>query len=179
MSVQGCNRLCATCSTVVHDLSELSVKQVEELLDVGEDVCVRAFIGADGVVRSRDGGGRDKTRIVAAIGGSLSLAIAACQTVQPIPEGERYAILGEIVRSSDGEVIAISREGWEFRSTINADGSFAVTGVPPSTYSVSLAGECMEMNTVQVVVADKAVDLGELDWDETGCFIIGVVRRVR
>ena len=176
----GCNGLCAVCDKIIYDLAEFSADEIETLLEESQDVCVRATIDQSGILKTRSANSR---RILATIGATATFAATACQSVPPkpvpsIPVGEKYMITGQMSQNG-GEIHARSSEGWEFSVSTGADGSFTLQGLPPSTYRVELAGPCSYSNGVTVTVSDSSVNLGELDWYESSCVIIGVMSRRR
>jgi hypothetical protein len=79
MTPAGCNRHCATCDKVIHDLEQMTGDQLAELLDESDDVCVRAKVDTDGNVRLKDRSnhGMPTFRRVAT-GAAASLGVAAC-----------------------------------------------------------------------------------------------------
>lgn len=176
MNPVGCNRHCASCDKIIHDLSALTIDQVEALLDSGGEVCVRARVGKGGVVELADAG-RGHRRMIAAVGASMALATAACQTVPAEQRANRFAISGTVpmiqhrkpvVRSSDGRSWRVQME---FRST-----SFIVPNLYPGVYSISYDAACGQERQIieNIVIRDQSVDLGWLD-GEGDCIIVGVM----
>lgn len=54
MPVSGCNRHCASCDKIIYDLSQMAFDDVETLLTVKPDACVRAAVKVDGSVRLKE-----------------------------------------------------------------------------------------------------------------------------
>lgn len=174
----GCNRHCASCDRIIHDLSSLSLDQAEALLASDDEVCVRAQVGQGGVVRLADTG-QGTRRMIAAVGASMALATAACQTVPPEERPNRFEISGTvpqaygprrpIVRSSDGRTWPVRMA---YRST-----SFRVPDLYPGSYSITYFGGCGDVELVveNVIIRDRSIDLGSLDNGEFDCIIVGVM----
>ena len=161
----GCNRHCASCDKIIHDLAALTIDQAEALLESGEEVCVRAKVGKGGVVELADYA-PTRRRMVAAVGASMALATAACQTVPADEQPNRFEIIGAVpmiqtrkpvVRSSDGQVWDIHME---YRST-----TFRVPRLYPGVYSITYDASCgEERRTIEnIVIRDRSIDLGMLD----------------
>ncbi len=176
MAPVGCNRHCAACDKVIHDLSALRLAEVEDLLESGDEVCVRARVGRGGVVELADTA-PGKRRMIAAVGASMALATAACQTTPPEERPDRFEIGGTlpmiqhrkpVVRSSDGQAWHVELP---YRSTV-----FRVPGLYPGVYSISYDATCGEERRVMenVVIRDSSIDLGLLEGDGD-CIIVGVL----
>jgi hypothetical protein len=177
MAPRGCNRHCASCDTLIHDLEAMTVEQAEALLDGGGKVCVRARVARNGRVRTADGG--SARRIFAAVGATATLAAAACQTTPPEQRANRFEITGTIPQFSDRKPVVRSSDGrtWHvempFRST-----SFRVPNLYPGVYSITYAVGCGERREVvdNIVIRDSSVDLGRLE-DTYGCIVVGLITR--
>ncbi|QDH34855.1 hypothetical protein [Porphyrobacter sp. YT40] len=178
MTPRGCNRHCASCDTIVHDLEHMTLEEAEHLLDNEVDACVRARVGPDGVVAfqpTRRGTGR---RLVAAAGASLTLATAACQTTPMAdPSTPGYRITGSFfyrdhyrtaqLRSSDGQSIPRRREQGTNR--------FVFEGLSPGTYELTVKDSCGNRVLYQTVtVVDASIDLAPT-YPEEGCIIVGAM----
>ncbi len=175
MTPSGCNRHCASCDKIIHDLSALTIDQAETLLKYGEEVCVRAAIGKGGVVDLADAT-RSKRRIIATVGASMALATAACQSVPDDTGANRFSISGilplgpakPIVRSSDGR-------SWPVRADLS-NATFRAANLYPGVYSITYRDPCGgEERVIEgVTVRDQSVDLGQQLWSDD-CIIIGVM----
>lgn len=178
MTPAGCNRHCASCDKIIHDLSALTIDEAEALLEGSEEVCVRARVGKGGVIELADAA-RGRRRMIAAVGASMALATAACQTVPAEERPNRFAISGTVphayspkkpvVRSSDGQIWPVRMA---YRST-----AFRVPDLHPGVYSITYYGGCgdVELTVENVIIRDQSVDLGHLDNGEFDCIIVGVM----
>jgi hypothetical protein len=176
MNPRGCNRHCAACDRIIHDLSALTLDEAEGLLESGGDVCVRARVARSGVVELADTthGGR---RMIAAVGASMAMATAACQSVPAEERLNAFEISGTlpmvqrgkpVVRSSDGQTWHVDME---YRSRV-----FRVPDLYPGVYSITYAAACGEALAVMedIVIRDRSIDLGLLEGDGD-CIIVGVI----
>ena len=178
MTPQGCNRHCSACDKTIHDLSLLTITEAEDLLDTAEEVCVRARVGADGVVALAPSRDATKRRMIAAVGASITLATAACQTVPDPDRPNRFAISGSlplafgltppVVRSSDGR-------SWEVRMEYKSK-AFLVPNLYPGTYTITYNDMCHQGLVVEdIVIEGASVGLGELPQHADECIIVGVM----
>lgn len=171
MAPQGCNRHCSLCDTVIHDLSSMTAEQTEALLLSGDDVCVRAEVTRNGIVRTARPGSR---RIVAAIGASVSLAAAACQPATISRVSPRYEIKGHfdyVVMTS--QVTLTSSTGKTYKSWVKGDRQFRFSNLPAGTYKLSFY-DCGEMKEIPDIIVSDDVDMGEVTGlNDGGCIIIG------
>ena len=176
MTPLGCNRRCAACDKIIHDLSALRLAEVEDLLKSGKQVCVRARLSRGGVVQLADAV-PGKRRMIATVGASVVLATAACQTVPPEERPDRFEISGTlpmvqhgkpVVRSSDGQAWNVDMA---YRST-----AFRVPDLYPGVYSITYDATCGEERRVveNVVIRDRSIDLGQLEGDGD-CIVVGVL----
>jgi hypothetical protein len=175
MTPVGCNRHCAACDKMIHDLSTLKLAEVEDLLEGGEHVCVRARVGKGGEIELADAT-HGRRRMIATVGASMALATAACQTAPPEERLDRFEISGTlplvrdrkpVVRSSDGQTWHVEQA---FRSTV-----FRVPDLYPGVYSITYDTGCNESRVLEdIVIRDRSVDLGRLE-GEDDCIIVGVM----
>jgi hypothetical protein len=179
MAPQGCNRLCSSCDTIIHDLTSMTVDEAEALLDNNEEICVRARIAPDGNVRTADSAFPKSRRIIAAVGASLSLATAACQTTAPLSVSPRYEISGQLKQYSwAGSARLQSDTGKAYKRTIWGDGKFRFSNLRPGKYTLSLIGTCEEVYRFDDIIVDKDIILNEIETnDRNDCIIIGVMQR--
>jgi hypothetical protein len=168
MTPAGCNRHCASCDKIIHDLDAYRFDDVAALLARGEELCVRARIGADGEVALKPGGTRAMRLMLAASAGML--AITSPAYAQP---------RGKIVGKVDGhQVVATDEAGRRYRAALRQDGRFWFRGLPPGKYVVSAHG-CTEPWTVgTATVRDRKVELPpSFDSKADECIIVGVMVR--
>lgn len=176
MSPHGCNRHCASCDKIIYDLSALSVEEGEALLASNNEICVRARIGKDGVVRTANTKKHQSRRIIAALGASLSLATAACQTTASPNVTPRYEITGQFTSLGWHQYAILKSEtGKTSKVRIWKDGKFRFTNLKSGTYSLSIYGVCGQLTNVAPITVDKDVALGLVkdDGKEDDCIIIG------
>lgn len=178
MAPQGCNRHCAVCDTVIHDLSSMTAEQTEALLLSGDDVCVRAEVARNGVVRTAHPARPGSRRIVAAIGASVSLATAACQPATISRVSPRYEIKGQLSPMMwSSRALLTSSTGKTYKSWIKGDRQFRFTNLPAGTYSLSFYDSCGDPHEFKDIVVNDDMDMGELKWvDEDACIIIGKLK---
>ena len=167
MGPRGCNRHCASCDRIVHDLAKLTVEQVEQLLDTDEKVCVRAEFDRQGRIKSAGSTGR--AMIVCA----GALLAAACQTTPGGRVADGATLSGNLGYHIAREARIWNDAGESAKLVVGHDGRFDVHGLRPGTYSLQFTVECNQQHDVQgIVVAENDVDLGRLDF-ETDCIIVG------
>ncbi len=179
MAPRGCNRLCAACDTLVHDLSSLTVDEADAILDSGEPVCVRARIGRDGTIETAPPAERSSRRMVASVGAGVLLATAACQTTAFPPVSPRYQISGQSQFGGWATNAQLTSSDGRTRSMrIRGDRQFRFVNLRPGTYSLTLSNGCGEPTVVNNIVVSDDVDLGAVeDNDGDDCIIIGVMER--
>lgn len=171
MSPRGCNRHCASCDKVIHDLSAMTIEETEALLRVDPEPCVRARVGRDGSVETKTSAG---ARLMAvAVGSSLSLATAACQTADFPP---RASIVGKVQDSAvDVRITARGKDGSKRSTKAKSDGSFELKGLHYGVYSLTITDLCGEKTKIEsFIVRESMVDAGKIVWEDD-CIIIGVM----
>jgi len=178
MAPHGCNRHCAACDTVIHDLEHMTADEAEALLDSGTEVCVRARIAPDGVVKLKPAGRSTGRRLVAAASASLMLATAACQTAPDSAE-PRYRITGKFPWKDqlyDAELTSADGRKWPVRREPGT-GRFIFDNLVPGVYVLSTRGNCGTRQVVETITIDAAsVDLGRTAPEsDDSCIIIGVM----
>ena len=176
MTPSGCDRVCARCDKVIHDLSQYEFGEAEALLRRDPDTCVRAQIGADGVVALKPGRGGGARRMVIAAAATAGLLTAGAPAFarQDRPGG---AIAGTVAGTGfRARVIATGPGGQTFRAKIRSNGRFRIRHVPAGTYTLSFAADCGANWTVENVV----VGIGETNVrdvrDRDMCIVIGMLR---
>jgi hypothetical protein len=176
MTQLGRNRHCATCDKIIHDLSALRLAEVEDLLESGEQVCVRARVGRDGVVALADTAHR-KRRMVATVGASVALATAACQTTPPEDRLDRFEITGTLPMIHYGKPVVRSNDGQTWPVELaHRSAAFRVPDLYPGVYSITYEVGCGDQPRVleNVVIRDSSIDLGRLE-DEGDCIVVGLL----
>ncbi len=180
MAPRGCNRHCASCDKIIHDLAALTFDEAAALLADEDEVCVRAEIGRGRVITLKPDGASAGRRMIAAAGASLALATAACQTV-PDQETPRYAISGELNPYLAGMIELRSDGGKKQRRTLDRkSGQYAFTNLVPGTYTLAFKEPCgisTRLKTITIVDQSVTVTDHTVPEDEEGCpIIVGVMR---
>jgi len=186
MRPKGCNRFCDKCEKTIHDLSELTLDEAEDLARSRREICVRAKVGSGGVVELK--AGRGTRRMVAAIGASIGIAAISSQVAAA--EGEKLgAIKGAILGScGGGSVIATAVDGTAYHAKIGINGRYKVKRLPAGSYRVKVdrlpdaedSGADLDSIASPRPGADEVVvrpgHTSVLDVpDPNGCIIIGVI----
>ena len=179
MSPTGCNRHCATCDTIIHDLLLMTVDEAEALLDGQEEVCVRAIVRPDGSVHTASAASPKSRRMIAAIGASLSLATAACQTAPFTKISPRYEISGKVEQFSWASSARLTSDsGKVYDRKIWGDGKFQFSNLRAGTYTLSFFGTCEEIQKIENFAVNEDVVLGDVKTDMSkDCIIIGKMQR--
>ena len=170
MSPRGCNRHCAACDTVIHDLSEMTLEEAERLISASENACVRARIAPDGTVAVKHG--QSTRRIKAVVGGSLALAVAACQTTSVTP---LYEITGAV--SYGTRVDLLDHRGVVKSMKASYGGEFRFDNLHAGTYTLRTYNGCSDdpENRVEgIALGPDDGHLGDLDELRDKCPVIYV-----
>src|ERR1044072_10021004 len=77
MTPPGCDRICARCDKVIHDLSKFDVDEAEALLRNNPNACVRAQINGDGEIALRPARSGRARKMVIAIAATAALFAVA------------------------------------------------------------------------------------------------------
>lgn len=179
MAPRGCNRHCASCDKIIHDLSALTFAEASRLLGREDEVCVRAQIAPDGTVALKPGARGGARRMIAAAGAGLALATAACQTIPDTAEPS-YRITGKFDWKGfyyDAELTSADGRSWR-KKREPGTGRFIFDNLPPGTYTLTTrdsCGERVEVETVTITDASVEVQKGSPD---SGCIIVGVMMKV-
>ena len=176
MTPAGCDRICARCDTVIHDLSSLEFDEAEALLRRGAETCVRARIDADGVVALKPGRGGNIRRMVIAAGVSAGLlAGTPALAQQERPEG---SITGRAdTYAFRVKVTATDANGKSFRTTArNSKGKYRFKHLPAGTYKLAFASDCGEEWTVENVVVGSGETVVPDSRPEDACIVVGMLR---
>lgn len=176
MRPTGCDRVCARCDHVVHDLAEYTLDEAEALLRANPGSCVRAQIGADGAVALKPGRGGKVRRMVIAAAASVGLLAAATPAYakRDRPNG---AIAGRAnPYFSRTRVTATGTTGQTFHTRVKGNGQFRLRHLPADTYTLTFTPECGDSSSVEnVVVRDGETALPGVQ-DVLGCIVIGLLR---
>ncbi|MEP2736411.1 MAG: hypothetical protein ABJP34_08935 [Erythrobacter sp.] len=176
MEPKGCNRHCASCDKIIHDLSAFTIDEAEELLETEDEVCVRARVKPDGVIDIASSRKAKSKRLVAVLGASATLATAACSSIGSGTISPRYQVSGSVGPFQYATKGELRTEGRKYTAHLGPNYSFKFTNLHPGTYTLSFNSFCSGDSFVKtIIVRDANVDLGKLDWEED-CIIIGVMR---
>jgi hypothetical protein len=179
MAPRGCNRHCASCDKIIHDLAALTFAEAENLLEHEDEVCVRAQIGPDEVVALKDGGRNAARWMMAAAGASLAFAAAACQTVPDSAE-PRYQITGKFGWKDwyyDAELVSADGRSWPKRREAGT-GRFIFYDLPPGDYTLSTIDICGDRVEVETFTITNASLEATRSYPESGCIIVGAMVKV-
>jgi hypothetical protein len=186
MSSRGCNRHCASCDKIVHDMDFLTVDQVETLLESGDEICVRAKIRPDGSVKTSNAFSRSSKRIVTAIGATVTLATAACQTSGTTGQtsgtagvSPRFEIKGSVGDGWASSATLTSSDGKSRTKTLRGDLNFRFSNLRPGNYTLTFMGTCYERHRVENIVVRNDMDLGSVQFDDEieDCIIVGRIEK--
>ncbi len=180
MAPRGCNRHCASCDKIIHDLATLTFDEAEALLATEEEVCVRAKVDSAGAIALKPAGQSVARRLVTASGAALALATAACQTVPDTAE-PRYQISGKFVYKSFYYSAALtSADGrtWPKRREPGT-GRFVFYGLPPGSYTLTAVDSCGNRSIVETITITDASVEATKSYPEEMCVIVGAMVKVQ
>ena len=192
MRPEGCNRFCDRCEKTIHDLSNLTFEEVERLAKSHEEICVRAQVGAGGVVQLKRGQSRSPRRMLATIGASVGILAVSAQAAAA-DATKTGAIKGQIVGGTcglGGSVSATADDGSVFHAKIGMDDRYKVKRLPPGSYEVKIEHAASQVPPAendgpearsvtstgrQVTVEAGRTSIMNLN-DPSGCIIIGMLQ---
>lgn len=178
MPVSGCNRHCASCDNIIYDLSQMAFDDVETLLTVKPDVCVRAAVDVNGSVRLKEKFGKKSGKMVVAMGASLGLMLAA-EPAAASPAGSRGTISGKFEGYfADGWVTATDAQGKEYRTKVSRYGHYKFKKLPDGIYVLRFDTDCglpWVSEPVVVQMGSKS-KLPSVFPDDSDCIIIGSMK---
>ena len=173
MAPVGCNRHCASCDTIIHDLAELTMAEAEALIASKAEVCVRARVSAEGRVALKSDGWRDARRMVATVGAGMGL-IAASSPAFAARNPTVGSIEGKVAGGYWGmRVVATNARGKRYKASVQKEGRYRIGNLPPGSYSLYAVPNCGEPREMAqaAVVAGKATVTNLAETNE--CIIIG------
>jgi hypothetical protein len=172
MAPSGCDRVCARCDTLIHDLSRYTFDEAEALLRRGGETCVRARVDADGVVALKPGRTMRRMMIAGAAAGLLATSVPAVAG-QEKPSG---VIAGTV--NSYGmrtRITATGPDGKTFRTRASDKGTYRIKHVPAGTYTLTFEPDCGESWKVEnVIVGAEEVVVPE-SAGEDQCIVVGML----
>lgn len=175
MTPTGCDRVCARCDHVVHDLAEYTFAEAEALLRGNPGSCVRARIGADGEIALKPGrGGKARRMVIAAAATAGLLAVAPAHAREGRPSG---AISGDLFTFGPRHrVIATDANGQIFRAWTRNNGRFRIRHLPPGTYRLTFVTSCGEERVIENLVVGAGETVLRADQARDDCIVIGLLR---
>lgn len=176
MTPSGCDRVCARCDHVVHDLAEYTLHEAEALLRANPGSCVRAQIGADGEIALKPGRGSKKRRMVIAAAATAGLLAAGTPAYA---KRERFpgAISGTAeAYGSRVRVIATGADGRTYRVKTDTNGRFTIRNLPAGTYRLRFSPYCGEGATVENVIVRDGETVMPGPQELGGCVVVGLLR---
>jgi len=175
MAPAGCNRVCAKCDTLIHDLASYDLDEAEALLRANPGSCVRARIGPDGTVALKPKRGGKARRMMVAVAATAGLLSAATPALarQERPGG---AIAGTVEGYGTQVRVTVTDASGRTRGTRSRNGRYRIRHLPAGTYSVTLSPSCGEPKTVENVVVRDGETLVPNVADLEVCIIVGQLR---
>lgn len=175
MTPTGCDRVCARCDHVVHDLAEYTLDEAEALLRGNPGSCVRGRIAADSAVALKPGRGGKKRRMVVAAAAMAGLLTTATPALAR-QERSGGVISGTVEAGYRVRVVATAADGRTYRARADRNGRYRIRHLPAGTYRISVEASCDEYKTVEnVVVADTETSAPAVQ-SESQCIVIGLLR---
>lgn len=177
MAPTGCNRLCSRCETMVIDLSEYDLEQVEALLGNGDRICVRARVDAEGAVRLKSHPAGSARRMMLAMGVSTAMLMAGGQATADDARRPGGVISGTVDTSwpFNLTVTAKGEDGREYRGKVKKNGRYKITKIPPGTYSLDVQGGCGHPWSSGKVTVRGRETVQHDATDPNECIIVGMI----
>ena len=174
----GCNRLCARCDTMVHDLAELTLEQAQALLRRDPAACVRARVDADGVVTLKPDPGSTVRRMIATVAAAASAGVLASGAPAVAAQKHDRAVISGKVAASDWptRITATAADGMSRRARMKPDGSFKIRRLRAGIYTLTFTPSCGDAWTVKDVEVADNQPLTLQTTDPDPCIIIGALR---
>lgn len=179
MAPAGCDRVCARCDKVIHDLEHYRLDEVQAMLRRDPDTCVRARIGADGAVALKPGGRGRMLRAAVAAGVSAGLLSA------PVPASAqrdpRTGIISGTVGAGRFDYVSrirvtVTGPDGKARHIWVKDGKYRIDHLPAGAYTLTFYPDCGDKWTVENVVVGSGHAVVADTQDPNQCIIIGQLR---
>ncbi|MEA3038729.1 MAG: hypothetical protein QOE79_1242 [Sphingomonadales bacterium] len=176
MTPAGCDRICGRCDKLIHDLSHYEFDEAVALLRRDPETCVRARVGADGVVALKPGRRDGARRMVVAAAAAAGL-LAAGGPAFASTDRPQGAIAGKVrAYGARVRVTATDPSGGKFRAKVGGDGRFRIKHVPAGTYNLTFVPDCGDKWTIDnVVVGEGQTALPDSE-SPTTCIVVGMLR---
>jgi hypothetical protein len=176
MTPAGCDRICGRCDRLIHDLSNYRLDEAEALLRSKPDMCVRARVGADGVVALKPERGNGARRMVIAAAVTAGL-LSAGGPAFARDERPRGAIAGKIENYGiGGRIVATDPDGRTYRGKVGGNGRYRIKHLPPGAYTLTYVPDCgNEAPVGTIVVGDGEAIVPEAKYSST-CIVVGLLR---
>lgn len=173
MTPAGCDRICARCDKVIHDLSNYELAEAQALLRRDSETCVRARIDADGNVLLKPGRGMRRMVVAAATAG-LAISVAGC--VQP--DHRDGSISGRVTNGDfhGGRVTMTGPDGSARTQRLRPGGRYQFSRLRAGTYTLAFKTECGDPWTVENVVVGRGETRQPDIEDPEPCLYIGQMR---
>jgi hypothetical protein len=174
MAPAGCNRHCASCDKIIHDLEQMTIGDVEALIAGSDDVCVRARIDGAGKVALKSDSWRGARRMIATVGAGVGL-LASGSVAMAGTKSQNGAIAGKV---EDillfGHVTATDANGNSYKAKIKSSGNYKIKRLPPGKYAVQMDGGCGgDPWSAGEAVVEAAKVTTVNSHDPNGCIIVG------
>lgn len=159
---------------MVHDLSARNVDEVEALLRREAKVCVRARIGADGVIATGAGGAPARRIRLAA--GAMAGLIAAGQPAIAKDARVEGSIAGTLDGSSfEARVVATAADGRVFRTKASLNRRYRIKHLPPGVYTLTFVPDCGDPWSVTGVRVGAGEMVVRDEHDPNECIVVGMI----
>lgn len=172
MMPSGCNRRCAACETVVHDLTNYDVAGIEKLLKSGQEVCARAVVRTDGTIATRSGSGM--RRAVALLTVPLAMASASVAAAKT-EKADSGSIAGEEFTFGLKIAVTVQDESGKTvkKTSVRRNGRYRVKNLPKGTYTLLFQPSCGGSWTIENVEVSTGETFVPASPDSEACIIVG------